>query len=63
MGCLAIILIVMAVLAVDFLLCSGLVWLICFAFGWVFTWKVAIGAWAVVAIAQSIFAPRIKKGD
>lgn len=59
MGCLTIILIMIGVWILDFLLTAGAVWLVCFAFGLVFSWKIVLGIWAIIAVLHSIFGKNI----
>lgn len=59
MGCLGIIFILLGLLIVDFLFTSGIVWLVCFAFGLAFSWKIALGIWAIVALLHSIFTVNV----
>lgn len=54
------ILTVLFICALSFLLTSGLVWVVCWAFGFVFTWKIAIGIWVVLLILQSVFKSNSK---
>ena len=44
-----------ALLALSFLLTSGLVWLVCWAFSFTFTWKLAVGVYAVIALLGGVF--------
>ncbi len=41
--------------ALSFLGIAACVKIICWAFGLVFTWKVALGVWAVLILLRSIF--------
>ena len=43
------------VLGVVFLFISGLVWLFCFAFGYTFMWKYALGVWAAIILLRMVF--------
>ena len=52
---LLVLLIIAIVLALDFFICAGLVWVICWAFGLVFTWKIAIGVWVITLLLSGIF--------
>lgn len=54
------ILAVLFICALSLLLTSGLVWVACWAFGFVFTWKIAIGIWVVLLILQSVFKSNSK---
>lgn len=53
-GCMATLLIVLAILAVEFLVVAGLLSVACWAFGWVFTWKLAVGVWMVMILATLV---------
>ena len=44
-----------ALLALSFLFTSGLVWLVCWAFSFTFTWKLAVGVYAVIALLGRAF--------
>lgn len=59
MGCLLVFIIWLGIMIVDFLLTAGIVWLVCFAFGLVFSWKMVLGIWAIIAILHSIFSKNI----
>ena len=59
MGCLIALLIFVTAIVVDFLVTSGLVWLVCFAFGLIFSWRIVIGIWAVVVLLQAIFGKNV----
>lgn len=48
----AILLIILA-LALSFFGTAGLVWLVCWAFGLAWSWKIAIGVWAVICLVSS----------
>lgn len=49
---LAVIGVVIGVLGLEFLILGGLVWIVTWAFGLTFSWKIMIGVWAIVAILQ-----------
>lgn len=40
-------------LAVSFIISAGFVWLVCWAFGFAFSWKVAVGVWAVMCLVSA----------
>ena len=44
------------VLGLDFALLSLITYLICFCFGIVFTWKVALGIWLVIVFIKLCFS-------
>ena len=61
------VLLVLLYLAVSFLLTSGLIWLLCWllpaigitaigTFTIVFSWKLALAIWIILALLQSIFS-------
>lgn len=61
------VLLILLSLAISFLLTSGLVWLLCWllpaigitaigTFTIVFSWKLALAIWIIVALLQSIFS-------
>lgn len=35
-------------IAASLLVTGGLVWLVCWAFGWAWSWKITIGVWAIL---------------
>lgn len=43
------------VVAVSFLILSGVYWLVCWALGWIFQWKTAIAITAVYFVIAGIF--------
>ena len=43
-------------LTVSFLAVSGLVWLACWAFAKAFSWKLAIGVWALMFIGRAVIS-------
>lgn len=43
------------IVAASFLILSGVYWLVCWAFGWVFQWKIAIAITAVYFVISGIF--------
>lgn len=49
------IIVFIALLALSFLVTSGLVWFVCWAFSFTFTWKLAVGVYAVIALLGSVF--------
>lgn len=42
--------------AVFFLTVALIYWVICFAFGMVFSWKIAVGVWAVIALLRIVMS-------
>ena len=55
MKTLGFILMVLFALAMSFGITTLIVYGICWTLGFVFTWKLAIGAWLIITILQSIF--------
>lgn len=66
------VLLILLSLAISFLLTSGLIWLLCWllpaigitaigTFTIVFSWKLALAIWIILALLQSIFSAG-KKG-
>ena len=53
----AYILIFIALLAASIGVTGGFVWLVCWAFGFTWSWKLSIGIWAVCALLSAIFKP------
>ena len=47
--------IIVAAFALEFLIIAICVKLICWGFGLVFSWKLVIGIWAVLALVSSFF--------
>lgn len=54
-GCLAAIILVIVAFAFSFLCTAGLIWLICWAFGLGFSWKITFGIWLVLILARMVF--------
>lgn len=61
------VLLILLSLAISFLLTSGLIWLLCWllpaigitaigTFTIVFSWKLALAIWVILALLQSIFS-------
>lgn len=61
MGCLLAVLLLLITGAVSFLITAGIVWVICWAFGFLFTWKLVIGIWAVLFLLRTVFNVTVKK--
>lgn len=57
----AIVVSVIAVLAVSFVLTAGLWYLVCWAFGIAWSWKVSVGVWCALALISSAVKSNIKK--
>lgn len=58
---LIIIILYLAILCLSFLATAGLAWLVCWAFSLVFSWKIAIGVWAILALLSGVFNVTIHK--
>lgn len=43
------------VVTISFLILSGVYWLVCWALGWMFQWKIAIAITAVYFVIAGIF--------
>ncbi len=48
-----VILAIALLLAFSFICTAGLFWLVCFAFNLTFSWKYAIGVWAIIFLVSS----------
>lgn len=44
--------IVAALLAISFFGTAGLVWLVCWAFKWTWSWKISMGVWAALILVS-----------
>lgn len=42
--------------AVFFLAVALIYWVICFAFGMMFSWKIAVGVWAVIVLLRMVMS-------
>lgn len=49
------VLIVAMILAISYLATAGLVWLVCWAFKWPWSWKISLGVWALIYLVSSVF--------
>lgn len=47
------ILLLVVAFVLSFAITSGVLWLICWAFGLVFSWKIAFGVWLVLLLLSS----------
>lgn len=61
MGCLVALLIALVYYALSFFGTALAVWVVCWAFGFAFSWKIAIGIWFVLAILRTVFNVTVKK--
>lgn len=50
------VLVVIGLLVLSFLGTALLVKIVCWGFGKAFSWKVAVGIWAILCIARSVFS-------
>ncbi len=55
MGAFILILLMIAAFILSFLITSGLIWIICWAFSFIFSWKLAIGVYAALLLLSSVF--------
>lgn len=55
MTCLITLLILLLALGLDFALMSGVYWVVCWAFGFTFTWPIAIAIWLITIVLAGIF--------
>lgn len=55
MTCLITLLIFLLVLGLDFVIMSGIYWVVCWAFGFTFTWPIAIAIWLITIVLSGIF--------
>ena len=46
------VLIVAVLLAISFFGTAGLVWLVCWAFKWTWSWKISLGVWALSCLVS-----------
>lgn len=46
---------IIMLLGLDFLLTAGMLYLVCWCFDWVFSWKIAIGVWLIVLFISAMF--------
>ncbi len=58
MSVLLIIGIILLALVASFLLVAGLMWIICWAFSLIFSWKLVIGVWAILVLLSEFLGPR-----
>jgi hypothetical protein len=42
-------------LVISFLITALLIWILAMCFGFLFTWKLALGVWVIYLIVKSIF--------
>lgn len=61
MNALIIILIIAICLAISFLGTAGLVWVVCWAFGLSWSWKIALGVWAALCLISGTVKTTVSK--
>lgn len=54
-GVIAVLLIVIALIALDWIITCGLIKLITLCFGLAFSWPIAIGIWLVMILLRTVF--------
>lgn len=47
------------ILIISFSITSGMIWVVCWAFGLAFSWRLAVGIWVVLIILRSIFKSNV----
>lgn len=52
---LLILLLIILIIGISFLITAGLVYLISLCFGFIFTWKIALGVWLIQCLLTSVF--------
>lgn len=50
-----IVLTILAFEGLSFIISAGLIWVVAWAFGFAFSWKLAIGLWIIWSIALGLF--------
>lgn len=55
--------IVILACAISFGITSALVYGVCWAFNFTFSWKIALGIWFLMALLRSVFKVIIKKEE
>lgn len=54
-GCAAFIIVIIIALSISVLITGGLIAIACWAFGWTFSWKIAIGIYAIICLISLVF--------
>ncbi len=49
------ILLILVILAIEFVVDAGIMYLICLCFGLTFSWKIVFGIWLVMVLLSGIF--------
>lgn len=55
------ILIIAICLAISFFCTAGLVWVVCWAFGLTWSWKIALGVWAALCLISGAVKTTVSK--
>lgn len=53
--------IIILTMAASLIVTAGLVWLVCWAFNLLWSWKIAIGVWALIFLLSAIFKSTVHK--
>lgn len=48
-------------LVISFLITALLIWILAMCFGFLFTWKLALGVWVIYLIIKSIFYKKLRR--
>lgn len=48
-------------LVISFLITAVLIWILAMCFGFMFTWKLALGVWVIYLIIKSIFYKKLRR--
>lgn len=48
-------------LVISFLITALLIWILAMCFGFLFTWKLALGIWVIYLIIKSIFYKKLRR--
>ena len=54
---------IISLLGLSFLYTAFLVKIICWAFGWQWSWKISLGIWGMIIIIREIFRREKKNGN
>lgn len=55
------ILIIAIYLAISFFSTAGIVWVVCWAFGLLWSWKIALGVWAALCLISGAVKTTVSK--
>lgn len=61
MGCAVALFIVFLVVLLNFLVSAGIVYVLSICFGFIFTWKLALGIFILMCLVSSIFGNKLSK--